>query len=308
MEATTELATRKARNGKADRSVDRRGNFAELGDGRCHYRLEGPRRGPPVLLLHGATVPCWQFDRLAPHLWRAGYRTLRADLFGHGLSDRPALTYDQTLFVRQLRELLDCVEIGAPLHVLAHSMGAAVAARLIGDRPEAFVSAVLHAPMLDFESRNRSLRLLRVPGLGELLMPSVVVPSLVREWTGEYALIEDGRWADLFRVQVELPGFGGALLSMIRNGALADQSDGYRALGETGLPALVIHGTADTLLDSDQIARILEYVPTAGVLELDGRDHGTLLTEPHLVASATIAFFDAQRRRRGAEAARAAGR
>ncbi|MEQ8660979.1 MAG: alpha/beta hydrolase, partial [Gammaproteobacteria bacterium] len=56
------------------------GAFAALSDGHCHYADEGPRDGRVVLLIHGATVPGWEFDRLVPYLHAAGLRTLRADL------------------------------------------------------------------------------------------------------------------------------------------------------------------------------------------------------------------------------------
>ena len=91
-------------------------DFLPLSDGLCHYRVDGPCDGPVVLLIHGATVPAWEFDRLAPFLTSAGYRAIRADLFGHGYSDRPRVKYGLDLFVRQLSELLDSLTNRAIKH------------------------------------------------------------------------------------------------------------------------------------------------------------------------------------------------
>jgi pimeloyl-ACP methyl ester carboxylesterase len=56
--------------------------FLRLSDGRCHYSIEGPTDGKPLLLIHGATVPAWEFDRIVPYLTANGFRCLRPDLFG----------------------------------------------------------------------------------------------------------------------------------------------------------------------------------------------------------------------------------
>src|SRR5262245_51336182 len=83
------------------------GQYVPLGGGVTHFRLEGPQTGVPLVLVHGATVPLWEFDRLAPELHAAGFRTLRFDLFGHGLSDRPACDYTLELFAKQTLELVE---------------------------------------------------------------------------------------------------------------------------------------------------------------------------------------------------------
>ena len=84
--------------------------IAAVTDGHCHYWEDGPEDGPCILLIHGATVPAWEFDRLVPFLTREGYRVLRVDLFGHGGSDRPRTRYDYDLFARQIIDFLDLFE------------------------------------------------------------------------------------------------------------------------------------------------------------------------------------------------------
>lgn len=66
--------------------------YARLSDGRCHYRIDASSTGRPLLLIHGATMGCWQFDRVVPHLAAAGLRAIRLDLYGHGYSDRPIIS------------------------------------------------------------------------------------------------------------------------------------------------------------------------------------------------------------------------
>src|SRR5215510_2869484 len=83
------------------------GEFLRLTDGLTHWLREGPAEGEPVILVHGATVPSWEFDPLVPLLLRAGFQTLRFDLYGHGASDRPHGHYSFELFERQLVEVVE---------------------------------------------------------------------------------------------------------------------------------------------------------------------------------------------------------
>ncbi|MFB6346808.1 MAG: alpha/beta fold hydrolase [bacterium] len=61
----------------------------ELSHGTTHYEVAGPRNGPPVVLIHGLTSSLFIWDEQFYRLAENGYRVLRYDLYGRGLSDRP---------------------------------------------------------------------------------------------------------------------------------------------------------------------------------------------------------------------------
>lgn len=265
--------------------------FVSLSHGLCHYRIDGPQDGAVILLIHGATVPGWQFDRLVPHLTDAGFRTIRADLYGHGYSDRPRVSYAHGLFVRQLIELLDALAIAAPVHVLGLSLGAAVGARLVCRQPERFANVVLAAPLVDFTGRSPATRLLDYPVLGECLIPTYVLPMLIRRRTRRYRAIEDGRFVQKFRRQLRKPGYGRALLSLFRSGSLGDQRDCYAALQRQSHPVLVLRGDGDIIVTPGQIALVRALMPRAECRELRGTGHSFVLTHPEQVAPAVIGFL-----------------
>ena len=265
--------------------------FLALADGRSHYRIDGPPGAAVVLLLHGATVPAWEFDRIVPHLTGAGFRTLRLDLYGHGLSDRPRLEYGHGLFVRQVTQFLAKLGIDEPVHVLGHSLGAAIAARVACLQPHRFSRLILAAPLLDFTVHRPAVRVLHLPLLGEILMRLYVEPMLIRRRTQRYRDIEDGRFVGLFMEQLRKPGFGRALLSLIRSGGLADQRACYEALGATDHPVLVLRGVGDDIVTPDQIATIRTLVPRAGYVEIGGTAHAFLMTHPERVAPAVLDFL-----------------
>ena len=265
--------------------------FVQLRQGRCHFRFEGPERGPLMLLLHGATVPTWELDRIVPFFKREGFRTLQVDLFGHGYSACPRVPHDYSLFTDQIRDLLDALDIKDTIHVLGHSLGAIVASRLVMAEPRRFGALILVAPLLNYLENNPETRWLKIPVLGELLIPSLVLPMLQRRRTRSYQAIEDGRFVSLFRVQVELPGYGRSLLSLIRHGALGDQSDCYEALNALQNPVLMIRGTQDRILKAEQMQSILQLLPRAKFQEISNTGHPLLLTHPEMVAPHVLQFM-----------------
>jgi len=56
---------------------------------RMHYLDEGPREGPPVLMLHGNPTWSFYYSDLVLRL-RDRYRCIVPDHIGCGLSDKPA--------------------------------------------------------------------------------------------------------------------------------------------------------------------------------------------------------------------------
>ncbi len=283
----------RARLAAARRAHD--GKCVELGDGVTHYRLEGPTDALPLILVHGATVPFWEFDCLVPALVRAGFRTLRFDLYGHGLSDRPAIDYTLDLFVRQTLELLEAVEFPRPAAILGHSLGAAVASAVAARQPGWIDRLVLVAPMLDFNATSAWSRLFRLPAAGEVVMSLFGVRALVRRRRERYARIGRQQLTDLFIEQVSFAGFGRALLSMIRAETLGDQAARYAALPALARDVLVISGGADAVIPAADVARVRELVGRHEHFDLATAEHNLLLTHSAEVAAALRAFCGAGR-------------
>jgi pimeloyl-ACP methyl ester carboxylesterase len=265
--------------------------FVELSAGKCHFSIDGPASGKTLLLIHGATVPLWQFDRVVPFFNRLGIRTIRLDLFGHGYSDRPEVRHDYALFTCQVLELLDYLKVAHGVHMLGHSLGAAIATRLVLADPGRFGSLVLTAPVLNFMETRPAARLLRVPLLGELLMDHYVVPMLVRRRTRRYRDIQNGRFVSLFRDQFRVPGFGRSLLSLMRSDALADQRTCYAALATLANPVLILAASGDQIATPAHMKVLRELLPGALFHAIDNAEHALVLTHPEQVASHTIRFL-----------------
>lgn len=64
--------------------------YTKVGGYRVHYYVLGPADGQPVVLVHGLGGRSEDWENLAPHLAKAGYRVYLPDLPGYGRSERPA--------------------------------------------------------------------------------------------------------------------------------------------------------------------------------------------------------------------------
>ena len=261
--------------------------YLRLTEGLTHWRREGPADGEPIVLVHGATVPSWEFDPLVPRLLGAGFQTLRFDLYGHGSSDRPRGDYSFERFVRQVTEVIEASNFPRPALLLGHSFGAALVAAVAAARPEWVSRLVLVAPMLDFSSSTGWTTLFRCPGIGELAMQFIAMPALIRRRRLRYERIGQPHLTARFIEQVGYAGFARGLLSMFRTGALGDQGAHYAALQGMQRQVLVITGEYDAIIPPEHVARVRSLLPRHQHVSLPA-EHNLLLTHPDEVADALL--------------------
>ncbi|WP_120634350.1 3-oxoadipate enol-lactonase [Ruegeria sp. EL01] len=84
--------------------------FADLGDVRLHYRIDGPANGAPVVFANSLGTDLRLWDAVLPHL-PAGVRIIRYDKRGHGLSSTPLAPYSMGALIRDAEALLDHLEV-----------------------------------------------------------------------------------------------------------------------------------------------------------------------------------------------------
>src|SRR5262249_31527827 len=99
------------------------GQFAKLSDGYTHYEFGGPAGGRIVVLAAGFSVPYYIWDPTFKALTAAGFRVLRYDYYGRGYSDRPAIPFNDDMYVRQLDELLNAAGVPGPVDLVGISFG-----------------------------------------------------------------------------------------------------------------------------------------------------------------------------------------
>ncbi|MEL6257808.1 MAG: alpha/beta hydrolase [Pseudomonadota bacterium] len=111
---------------------------------KIHYRDEGPRAAPVILLLHGYSSSLETWDRWTPTL-EAEYRVVRMDLPGHGLSRAwPEADISIEAYVSAVDQFATGLGLG-PMVLAGSSMGGNIAWRYAALRPERIDALVLVA-------------------------------------------------------------------------------------------------------------------------------------------------------------------
>ena len=105
---------------------------------------EGPKKGPPLLLLHDVGM-CWEdFDAVLPDLAK-NYHVFAVDRFGHGGSTQDSQLYS---CVAEGEALLSFIEhvIGLPCFLAGHGTGGVLAAWMAANSPTWVKGLLLENP------------------------------------------------------------------------------------------------------------------------------------------------------------------
>lgn len=266
------------------------GQFAHLSQGVTHYELIGADSARTIVLVHGFSVPYYIWDSTATALSAAGYRVLRYDEYGRGLSDRPSVDYTAELYDNQLSELLDSLHVAGKIDLAGVSMGGWVTGSFAGRHPARVRSLVLVDPVAGTSSG--SLGMFGIPVIGSYLWQVLAVPTMAEGQTGD--LLEPTRfpgWADRYRPQTRIKGFGHALLSTRRATAGVSMDSVYRTVAAAGIPVLLLWGRADHTVDFAKSASVRQAIPTAEFHPIDRAAHLPILEQAPLADSLILDFL-----------------
>lgn len=267
------------------------GQFIGSSRGMTHYEVAGPDTGRVVVLVHGFSVPAYIWDSTSVALSAAGYRVIRYDVFGRGWSDRPDTDYDSTLFSTQLDELLDSLEVTAPVDLMGLSFGGAITAHYVATHPARVRTWTLVDPVA---SARKLPAILGVPVLGAWFWQTTVVPGQADGQASDF-LHPEGfpDWADRYRPQMQYRGFGRALLRSALYSSTLDIEALYRRAGRTGKPTLLIWGKQDMTVSIALADVVRSAVPQAQFFPVDSAGHLPHMERPAEVRTRMLSFLGA---------------
>jgi 3-oxoadipate enol-lactonase len=224
--------------------------------------------GPTVLFVHGIGYTRRKWEPQIEPIVRAGYRAVRFDLRGFGESVTPDGKYVMDHF------LDDLVRFGAEIgvdrfHVVGHSLGGMITQRYA----------------LDHAARVESLTLVSTTSHNGRRGSAFAKLMVLFAELGFDAVMEDPRAREEAE-SVLVGAFGAAVpLSMLRRGleepSLA-RANAWRAcigfstkdeLSTLACPALVLHGTADTLIPFKAGELVGRAIPGARFVGEEGAGH-----------------------------------
>lgn len=274
-----------------------KGYYIILKDGSTRYQLSGPGK-ETVVLVHGFSSPYFIYDNLYDMLVWAGYRVLRYDLIGRGLSDRPKMKYDADAFVRQLDELTDRLLPGEKFTLIGTSMGGIISARFVQMHPDKVTRLILLAPaVMDTFKAPLSFKLCRIPIIGHTVFRLVAPYPIISHCADELRLAsnyEKDRYILRFTDFARYKGYMRALASSLSDCILDYDTamNAYRAVRTSGKPMLVIWGTDDHTMPYYQIERMKEICPDAKYITYEGSYHMFVFDEPDRVMEDMIPWMN----------------
>lgn len=255
-------------------------------------------QGRPVLFLAGLGHASWSWERQVG-FFRSSYRTVCLDNRGTGESVGLGREVTVPRMARDAAEVLDRLDDHGPAHVVGASMGGYVAATLAAERPELVASLTLIASSIGGPDAQgvpaettelwATAANLSAEEFAVTTMPIAFRPGWTRDNPHEFQRLLDARRArptpaPVWRAQFE------ACEAYLTEGV--DPKD----LG--GMPTLVIHGTADSVVPYPNAELTAARLPAVLLRTLPGAGHLCWIEEDVAVNQCMLDFFrDVERER-----------
>jgi pimeloyl-ACP methyl ester carboxylesterase len=260
---------------------------ARLSDGVTAYHVQG-ERGPWVVLVSGLLTPMYPWEPLSAALAAGGFRVLRYDLLGRGLSDRPDVRYDLALYVRQLRELTRELGIEAA-HFIGWSMGCVICSQLALEYPALVAKHVLIAPGLLVDPPRILQLVSKLPFSNRIIgaFAHVFTEVLPAQHLSRAGLRP--QYKRRMREQLRHPGLRSSFASTVTHYPFGAGPE-YEPVGRHPRPVLLLWGDRDIGTPYSNAPRIQAIFPRAELVTFRGSRHGPHVDRPE-EANATILEF-----------------
>jgi pimeloyl-ACP methyl ester carboxylesterase len=263
---------------------------------RIHYRDQGRRDAPAIVLLHGSNASLHTWEPLVERLG-GEYRIVTLDLPGHGLTGAiPSRDYSAAAMI----EAVDVVaaKLGLDRFVLGgNSMGGWVAWRYALERP-ARVDALLLIDAAGMPLRkgekapesNVGFRVLEYP-FGRWLATRITPRMLVEQslvGSVEKQDIVDDAMIDRYWELLRFPGNREATVLRSRTGR---EPEIAARVGEIRAPTLILFGDRDRIINPSAAQTFNERITGSEVVLLPGIGHLPMEETPDQVAVAIADFL-----------------
>ncbi|MGO2660354.1 alpha/beta fold hydrolase [Mycetocola reblochoni] len=262
-----------------------------------YYEDQG--EGRPVVLIHGYPLDGRSWERQTRALLSAGHRVISYDRRGFGRSSLTGTGYDYDTFAADLDVLISTLDL-RDVTLVGFSMGTGELARYVGRSGHERISGLAFLASLE-------------PFLVQRDDNPDGVPSEVFEGIESAALADRFAWfrqffADFYNLDDTLGtrisqeavdanwataiGSAPVAASAVVASWIEDFRGDVEAVRASGLPVLIVHGTADNILPIDATGRrFAAALPEARYVEVEGAPHGLLWTHAEEVNRALLDFL-----------------
>jgi len=266
----------------------RSARFVDVGDARIHYRVSGPGSGEPVVLIMGLGWDMSGWDPTLPYL--EGYRLLRLDNRGAGLSDAPDNPYTIAQMAGDTIKVMDAAGFGAA-HVYGASLGSMIAQEIALSHPDRVRSLILGCPSPGVISIPGSPGILRLMLTRDRYTPEEAIrraaPYLFHRALQQSPELIEETLQRRMAMPIHPVGYRRQLQASLRWSSL-------RRLPRLRVPTLVVHGDHDRLVPSINGRLIARLIPGARFHSIRGAGHVYGTDAPGEAARVVVDFLRSQ--------------
>lgn len=265
------------------------------------YRVTGPDDARPLVLLHGwaQSMHCWGAPVLEALACR--YRVIAVDLRGHGYSGAPADGYDDPAnWAGDVAAVLaaegiggEAVSAGRPAAVLlGWSYGGLVIADYLAARGTDAVAGIVLVGAITSIGRGQkggrvgpAMRAAMPAGLSE--DPREAIRAL-----GSFGTALTGDADGVGAASQALFGTSLATPPRVRAALFGREIGHDDLLAALDVPALIMHGTEDTVVDVSAGRHAAALIPKATASYWEGCNHGPFVEDPARFVAELREFVD----------------
>jgi len=261
--------------------------YVNRGDARIFWEAEG--EGDPVLFVMGLGYPAAMWYRMLPYVTDA-YRAIRVDNRGVGATGVPPGPYSIEQMADDAAAVLE--DAGEPsAHVVGASLGGFVAQELALRHPDLVRSLVLACTNCNGpHALLPSAEAIAMLGARAKMSPRdaayAAVPFIYASSTDPAMIEED--IAVRMRQPTEPEGYA------LQLEAALSHAGTFERLPRIAVPTLVVHGSADRLVDPANAPVLAGRIPGARLVMVDGASHLLFTDRTDEVGRGLRAFLDEQ--------------
>ena len=258
--------------------------FADLGDIRVHYRLDGPEDGPALVFANAVGTDFRIWDGVVAHL-PAGLRILRYDMRGHGLTTATEGPYYMGDLVADAAGLMESVGMKDAVFV-GLSIGGVVAQGLAAERLDLLRAIVLSntaAKIGTHQQWHERIHAVEAGGI-EALAEATMERWFARDTRKDRPALVEGIRAMLTRQPLQ--GYLGCMEAI-------SETDLVESTARLRLPALGIAGAEDGSTPADLVRETVDSIPGAQFQLIRRAGHLACVEHPAEYAAALGDFLAA---------------
>jgi non-heme chloroperoxidase len=246
-----------------------------------------------LVLLHGwsASLRCWGDDVVDEFSQR--YKVVAVDLRGHGYSGAPETGYDDAAnWAADVAAVLDAEASNGDAVLLGWSYGGLVVCDYLAEHGTALVAGIVLTGAITGIGRDQG---------GGQTGPTMVaaIPGVFAESPGQavrafagFGNANTGPGDDKGVIAQLMFGTSLSTPPRVRSALFRRNSGHDELLAALDIPALILHGTADPVVDVASAEHAAQLIPDVATSFWDGAQHGLFVEDPARFVTIVSEFVD----------------